>query len=278
MSAPKDVESETVIHPSALVEPGARLGAGVRIGPFCHVGAAVELGEGVELVSHVVVAGRTQIGARTRVFPFASLGHAPQDLKYRGEKSSLSIGAQCIIREGVTINPGTEGGGMVTLIGDRCAFLANAHVGHDCRIGNDVLLSNNVMIAGHVSIGDWAAFGGGAAVIQFTRVGTHAFVGGMSGLDHDVIPYGLAVGNRAHLAGLNLIGLKRRGFSRETINELRRAYRLLFAPEGTLQERIADVTKAFAGQKDVQKEVQAILDFLTETGDRAICMPEQGKG
>ncbi|MGB8278813.1 MAG: acyl-ACP--UDP-N-acetylglucosamine O-acyltransferase [Methylovirgula sp.] len=278
MSALKDVESETVIHPSALVEPGARLGAGVRIGPFCHVGAAVELGAGVELVSHVVVAGRTQIGARTRVFPFASLGHVPQDLKYRGEKSSLSIGAQCIIREGVTINPGTEGGGMVTLIGDRCAFLANAHVGHDCRIGNDVVLSNNVMIAGHVSIGDWAAFGGGAAVIQFSRVGAHAFVGGLSGLDHDLIPFGLALGNRAHLAGLNLVGLKRRGFSRETINELRRAYRLLFAPEGTLQERIADVTKAFADHKEVQKEVQAILDFLTETGDRAICMPEQGEG
>ncbi len=277
MSTPKDVELETFVHPSALVEPGARLAAGVRIGPFCHVGAAVELGEGVELVSHVVVAGRTRIGARTRVFPFASLGHAPQDLKYRGEKSSLAIGAQCIIREGVTINPGTEGGGMVTTIGDRCAFLANAHVGHDCRIGNDVVLSNNVMIAGHVSIGDWAAFGGGAAVIQFTRVGAHAFLGGLSGLDHDLIPFGLAVGNRAHLAGLNLIGLKRRGFSREAINELRRAYRLLFAPEGTLQERIADVTKAFADHKEVQKDVQAILDFLMKAGDRAVCMPDQGK-
>ncbi len=274
MSATDDVKAETFIHPSALVEPGARLGAGVSIGPFCHVGAAAELGDGVELVSHVVVAGRTKIGARTRVFPFASLGHPPQDLKYRGEPSSLSIGTDCIIREGVTINPGTQGGGMLTAIGDRCTFLAHAHVGHDCRIGHDVVLSNNVMIAGHVSIGDWAAFGGGAAVIQFTRIGAHAFLGGLSGLEHDLIPYGLAVGNRAQLAGLNLVGLKRRGFSRETINELRRAYRLLFAAEGTLQERIADVTKVFAEQK----EVQAILDFLGKTGERAICMPDQGGG
>ncbi len=274
MSAPEDFSAECFIHPSAVVEPGARLGAGVRIGPFCHIGGAVELGDGVELLSHVVIAGRTRIGAQTRVFPFASLGHAPQDLKYRGEPSSLTIGAACIIREGVTINPGTEAGGMVTSIGDRCAFLAHAHVGHDCRIGNDVVLSNNVMIAGHASVGDFAAFGGGAAVIQFTRVGAHAFLGGLSGLDHDLIPYGLAVGNRAHLAGLNLVGLKRRGFSRDAINELRRAYRLLFAPEGTLQERIADVTKAFLDNN----EVGAILDFLTQPGDRAVCMPDQAKG
>lgn len=274
MSAPGDLTAETFIHPSAVVESGACLGVGVRIGPFCHIGAAVELGDGVELISHVVVAGRTKIGARTRVFPFASLGHAPQDLKYSGEPSSLTIGAACIIREGVTINPGTEAGGMLTTIGDRCAFLAHAHVGHDCRIGDDVVLSNNVMIAGHVSIGDFAAFGGGAAVIQFTRVGAHAFLGGLSGLESDLIPYGLAVGNRAHLAGLNLVGLKRRGFSREAINELRRAYRLLFALEGTLQERIADVTKAFANHT----EVQAILDFLTQTGDRGVCVPDQGKG
>jgi UDP-N-acetylglucosamine acyltransferase len=265
---------ETFVHPSALVEPGAQLGRGVRVGPFCHVESSVDLGEGVELLSHVAVAGRTQIGPRTRIFPFASIGHAPQDLKYRGEPSSLVIGADCIIREGVTINPGTQAGGMLTRIGDRCAFLANAHIGHDCWIGDDVVLSNNVMIAGHVTIGDWAALGGGAAVIQFTHIGAHAFLGGVSGLDHDLIPFGLAVGNRAHLAGLNLVGLKRRGFSRDAINELRRAYRLLFAPEGTLNERIADVTKAFAGNA----HVKAILDFLNEAGDRSICMPEQGKG
>jgi UDP-N-acetylglucosamine acyltransferase len=272
MNPPTDA-AKIFVHPSAVVEAGATLGAGVRIGPFCHVGGAVELGPGVELLSHVVIAGRTRIGADTRVFPFASIGHAPQDLKYRGEPSSLEIGAECIIREGVTISPGTEAGGMLTRIGDRCAFLANAHVGHDCRIGNHVVLSNNVMIAGHVTIGDWAAFGGGAAVIQFTRVGAHAFLGGVSGLDCDLIPYGLALGNRAHLAGLNLVGLKRRGFSRETINEMRRAYRLLFAADGTLQDRVAAVAKAFAEQG----EVSAILDFLKAAGERAVCMPDHGR-
>jgi UDP-N-acetylglucosamine acyltransferase len=258
----------------SLVEPGARLGRGVTIGPFCHVGPDVELGDEVELVSHVAVAGRTRIGARSRIFPFASIGHPPQDLKYHGEPSRLEIGADCVIREGVTINPGTEGGGMVTRVGERCAFLANAHIGHDCRIGNDVILSNNVMIAGHVTIGDFASFGGGAAVIQFTRIGAHAFLGGLSGLEHDLIPYGLAFGNRATLAGINLVGLKRRGFSRETINDLRRAYRLLFAPEGTLAERIAEVARQFSGQPQVNE----ILAFLKEGRDRAICMPAQGRG
>ena len=261
-------------HPSAVVEQGARLGQGVTIGPFCHIGPDVELGDQVELVSHVVVAGRTKIGARSRVFPFASIGHQPQDLKYRGEPSRLEIGADCLIREGVTVNPGTEGGGMLTTIGDRCAILANAHVGHDCRIGTDVILSNNVMIAGHVRIGDFASLGGGAAVIQFARVGAHAFLGGLSGLEQDLIPYGLAFGNRAALAGINLVGLKRRGFSRETINDLRRAYRLLFAPEGTLAERIADVAQQFSAQPQVCE----ILAFLKEGGDRAICVPDHGRG
>lgn len=265
----KDTGRAVVIHPTAVVEPGAELGAGVRIGPFCHIGAAVVLDDDVELLTHAVVAGRSHIGARSRIFPFASIGHAPQDLKYRGEPSVLEVGTDCIIREGVTINPGTQAGGMLTKIGDRCAFLANAHVGHDCHIGNDVVLSNNVMIAGHVSVGDFAAFGGGAAVLQFTRVGAHAFVGGMSGLDHDLIPYGLALGNRAKLIGLNLVGLKRRGFSRETVDALRRAYHLLFAPEGTLAERIADVTRAFADQA----EVGAILAFLNAPGEHGICMP-----
>jgi len=261
--------SETKVHPSAIVEPGARLGSGCSIGPFCHVGAEVVLGDGVELVSHVVLAGRTDIGARTRVFPFASLGHPPQDLKYRGEPSTLSIGSDCLIREGVTMNPGTRGGGMHTRVGERCTFLAHSHVGHDCQLGNDVILSNNVMLAGHVSIGDYVILGGGAGVIQFTRIGAHAFVGGLSGLESDLIPYGLAVGNRAHLSGLNLVGLKRRGFSRETIQELRRAYRLLFAPEGTLAERIEDVAQEFAQQA----EVQEIVRFLREGGDRSICLP-----
>ena len=203
------------------------------------------LGDRVELVSHAVVAGRTTIGARTRIFPFASIGHQPQDLKYKGEPSTLEVGSDCLIREGVTMNPGTEGGGMATVVGDRCAFLANSHVGHDCNVGNNVIFSNNVMLAGHCAVGDFAIIGGGAAVIQFARVGAHAFVGGMSGLENDLIPYGMALGNRAHLSGLNIIGLQRRGFSREDIHTLRRAYRLLFADEGTLMERLEDVEKEF---------------------------------
>lgn len=262
------------VHPSAIVEPGAGLGPGSTIGPFCHVGPHVELAADVELVSHVAVAGRTKIGARTKIFPFASIGHPPQDLKYRGEPSRLEIGADCLIREGVTINPGTEGGGMLTKVGDRCAFLANAHVGHDCRIGNDVILSNNVMIAGHVAVGDFASLGGGAGVLQFTRIGAHAFLGGLSGLEHDLIPYGLALGNRAVLAGINLVGLKRRGFSREAINDLRRAYRLLFAPEGSFAERIADLGQ----QLGEQPQVKEILAFLEAGGDRAVCGPAHEKG
>ena len=272
MSSVEAASRETVVHPGAIVEDGAKIGQGVRIGPFCHVGPEVELGDGVELLSHVVVAGRTSIGARTKVFPFASLGHAPQDLKYRGEKSVLTIGADCMIREGVTMNPGTEGGGLVTSVGDHCAFLANSHVGHDTRVGHHCVFSNNVMLAGHVSVGDYVIFGGGAAAIQFSRVGSHAFVGGLTGLENDLIPYGLAMGNRAHLAGLNLVGLKRRGFAREAIHDLRRAYRLLFAEEGTLKERLDDVADEFAHHEQVHE----IIDFIRAGGDRAICTPKDG--
>ena len=190
-----------------------------RSAPTASSARTSTLGDGVELVSHVVVAGRTTIGARTRIFPFASIGHQPQDLKYKGEPSTLTVGADCLIREGVTINPGTEGGGMATVVGNRCAFLANSHVGHDCQVGNNVIFSNNVMLAGHCAVGDFAILGGGAAVIQFARVGAHAFLGGMSGLENDLIPYGMALGNRAHLSGLNIIGLQRRGFSREDIHD-----------------------------------------------------------
>jgi UDP-N-acetylglucosamine acyltransferase len=265
---------ETKIHPTAVIEDGAKIGAGAKIGPFCMVGPQVELGEGCDLVSHVALAGRTTIGPRTRIFPFASIGHIPQDLKYRGEPSTLSIGADCMIREGVTVNPGTEGGGLKTIIGDRCALLANSHVGHDTRVGNDVILSNNVMLAGHVTVGDYVIFGGGSAVIQFARVGSHAFVGGMSGVENDLIPYGMAMGNRAHLAGLNIIGLRRRGFTREQIHDIRRAYRLLFADEGTLSERVEDVAEEFATHPFVHE----ILDFIREGKDRAICTPRDPVG
>ena len=263
--------SDRSIHATALVDKAARLGKGVRIGPYCMVGPEVELGDGVELVSHAVVAGKTKIGARTRIFPFASIGHQPQDLKYKGEPSTLTVGADCIIREGVTMNPGTEGGGMTTTVGDRCAFLANSHVGHDCQVGSNVIFSNNVMLAGHCTIGDFVIVGGGAAVIQFARVGAHAFVGGMSGLENDLIPYGMAIGNRAHLSGLNIVGLQRRGFSREDVHKLRRAYRLLFADEGTLKERIEDVAAEFADHAIVQE----IVAFMRTPGKRSLCTPKE---
>ncbi|MDQ8697520.1 acyl-ACP--UDP-N-acetylglucosamine O-acyltransferase [Hyphomicrobium sp. LHD-15] len=264
--------AETKIHPSAIVEDGAKIGDGVTIGPFSLVGANVTLGDGVELSSHVVVTGRTTVGARTRIFPFASIGHQPQDLKYKGEPSTLDIGTDCLIREGVTLNPGTEGGGMKTTIGDRCAFLANSHVGHDCRVGNNVVFSNNVMLAGHCDVGDFVIIGGGAAVIQFARVGAHSFLGGMSGLEQDLIPYGMALGNRAYLSGLNIIGLQRRGFSRSEIHDLRRAYRLMFAQEGTLLERVADVAEEFKDHPIVME----IVAFIKAGGKRSMCTPKNG--
>ena len=260
------------IHPSSVVEDGAKIGADVKIGPFCLVGANVTLGNGCELVSHVAVAGDTTIGQRTRIFPFASIGHQPQDLKYKGEPSSLTVGANCTIREGVTMNPGTAGGGSITTVGDGCAFLANSHVGHDCRVGNNVIFSNNVMLAGHCEVGDYAIIGGGAAVIQFARVGAHAFLGGMSGLENDLIPYGMALGNRAYLSGLNIIGLQRRGFSRADIHSLRRAYRLMFANEGTLLERVEDVATEFSDHPIVQE----IVAFIRAGGKRSVCTPRDG--
>jgi UDP-N-acetylglucosamine acyltransferase len=261
--------AETTIHPTAIVERGARLGQSVRIGPFCLIGPNVELGDGCELLSHVVVTGHTAVGAGTRIFPFASLGHAPQDLTYQGEPTTLTIGPECIIREAVTMNPGTARGTSKTIVGARCFFLANSHVAHDCRVGDSVVMANNVMLAGHSKIGDFVILGGGAGVHQYVRVGHHAFVGGMAGVENDVIPYGMVLGNRAHLAGLNIIGLRRRGFSREQIHDLRRAYRLLFADEGTLSERVNDVAEEFAKHPTVHE----ILDFIREGGDRAICTP-----
>jgi UDP-N-acetylglucosamine acyltransferase len=263
------VSMSVSIHPMSLVDPKAQLGAGVTIGPFCQVGPDVVLGEGVELVSHAVVAGRTTIGPRTRIFPFASIGHPPQDVKYRGEPSTLTIGEDCQIREGVTMNPGTEGGGMITSVGDRCFFLANSHVGHDSRLGNNIIFSNNVMCAGHVTIGNFVIVGGGAGLQQFIRIGDHAFIGGGAGVLSDVIPFGTIRDNPAHLVGLNLIGLKRRGFTREQIHELRRAYRLLFAAEGTLTERVEDVAAEFSEDPLVHE----ILNFIREGGDKALCTP-----
>jgi UDP-N-acetylglucosamine acyltransferase len=264
--------SDRFIHPTAIVEPDARIGKGSRIGPYCVIGPDVVLGEDCQLISHCVLSGRTRIGPRARIFPFASIGHQPQDLKYGGEPSTLTIGADCLIREGVTINPGTSGGRMATTVGDHCAFLANSHVGHDCIVGNNVVMSNNVMLGGHCTIGDFAILGGGAAVHQYARIGAHAFLGGMSGLENDLIPYGVAVGNRANLSGLNIIGLQRRGFSRSDIHAMRRAYRLLFAAEGTLQERVEDVAAEYSEHQIVQE----IVAFMRAGGKRSLCTPRDG--
>ncbi|MEM7316382.1 MAG: acyl-ACP--UDP-N-acetylglucosamine O-acyltransferase, partial [Planctomycetota bacterium] len=203
------------------------------------------------------------------IFPFASIGHAPQDKKFSGEKSTLEIGADNVIREHVTMNPGTEGGGLVTRVGASGLFMAGSHVAHDCRIGDHVIFANNATAAGHCQVGDYAILGGLCALHQFVRVGQYAFVGGMSGLENDLIPYGMALGNRAFLSGLNIIGLKRGGFDREKIHNLRKAYRMLFATEGTLKERLEDVDKMFGSDAGVE----SILGFIRTESDRSLCIP-----
>ena len=257
------------VHPTAIVDRKARLGEGVSIGPYCVVGGDAALGDGCKLVSHVVVDGRTDIGSDTQIFPFASIGHAPQDQKYKGEPSTLRIGANNVIREHVTINPGTLGGGMVTCVGDECLLMVGAHVAHDCTVGNHVIMANNATLAGHVAVEDYAIIGGLSAVHQFCRIGKHAMVGGMSGVECDVIPYGSVVGDRARLSGLNIVGLKRRGFSRTDISALRRAYRLMFAEEGTMAERLEDVVEAYSNQEAVME----IVNFIRSDSNRAICQP-----
>lgn len=259
----------TSIHTTAIVEDGAKLEDDVSIGPYSIIGADVELASGVNIGPHVVIGCRTFIGANTRVFPFASIGLPPQDLKFQGERSRLEIGCNCIIREHVTINPGTHGGGMVTRIGDNCLLMAGSHVAHDCRIGDHVILVNCATLGGHVEIGDWAIVGGLSAAHQFTRIGRHAMIGGMSGVENDVIPYGRVVGNRARLHGLNIVGLKRRQFSRDQVNALRHAYRLLFAHEGTMVERLEDVAQLFRDNQFVME----IVDFIRAESPRGICQP-----
>ena len=265
--------SQPSIHPTAIVGPGAKLGKGVKIGPFCVVTDNVVLHDDVELISHVSIDGRTEIGAGSRVFPFASIGHEPQDRKYAGEESRLEIGERCVIREAVTINPGTAGGSMLTKIGDDCLMMASVHVAHDCLVGNNVIMANYVGIAGHVVVGDNVTLGGMAVVHQFTRIGPYAFIGAQSMIGADVIPYGMAVGNRASLAGLNLVGLKRHKFDREAIHRLRAAYRMIFASEGTLRERVEDAAELF--KQDAL--VQDVVAFINGASDRSILMPRQGQ-
>lgn len=260
------------IHPSAVVDPAAELGEGVVIGPFCLVGPNVRLGDGVRLVSHVSVEGRTAIGAATTVYPFASIGHPPQDLKFRGEPSELIIGSHNQIREHVTMNPGTEGGGMVTRVGDHGLFMMGAHVAHDCVVGDHVIMANNATLGGHVTLGDYVIIGGLSAVRQFVRVGAHAMIGGMSGVENDVIPYGLVMGDRARLAGLNLVGLERRGFEKDDIHALRAAYRALFGQGGTFAERVDEVDRDLGARRLVAD----VLDFIRAKEARSLCQPREG--
>lgn len=260
----------TEIHPSAIIEKSAQLGDGVKIGPYCVIGANVKLGNNVTLKSHVAVDGYTTIGESTIVFPFASLGSAPQDLKYAGEKSELIIGKNNKIREHVTMNPGTAGDKMKTVVGDNCLFMMSSHVAHDCVIGNNVILANNATLAGHVEVGDYAIIGGLSAVHQFVRIGPFAMIGGMSGVEHDVIPFGLVKGERAHLAGLNYIGLERRGFTKEQVQSLLKAFKQIFEGEGTLSERTAKVATDYKDEQAVMR----VIDFIRAKEGRSVLQPK----
>ncbi|MDJ0822194.1 MAG: acyl-ACP--UDP-N-acetylglucosamine O-acyltransferase [Paracoccaceae bacterium] len=260
--------SETVIHPAAVVEPGAQIGQGVRIGPFCHVGPEVRLGDGVELKSHVVVTGDTSIGDGTVIFPFAVIGEVPQDLKFRGEKTRLEVGARNRIREHVTMNSGTEAGGGVTHVGDDGLFMAGCHVAHDAQVGNKVILVNNCALAGHCIIEDEVIVGGLSGVHQWVRVGRGAIIGAVTMVTNDVIPYGLVQAPRGQLDGLNLVGLKRRGVARSDITALRAAFQMLAQGEGAFQDRARRL-----GDETDSAYVREIVDFILGESDRSFLTP-----
>ncbi|HVI30537.1 acyl-ACP--UDP-N-acetylglucosamine O-acyltransferase [Phenylobacterium sp.] len=259
------------IHPTALVAKGAELADGVSVGPFCVIGEKVRLGRGTKLHSHVVVEGSTELGENNQVYPFAVLGGPPQHTAYKGEDTRLVIGDNNLIREHATMNLGTVNGGGVTRVGSDGLYMIESHVGHDCVVGDHVILTKQATLGGHCQIGDFVIVGGLAAVHQFTRVGRHAMIGGLAAVVKDVIPYGSVWGNHAHLEGLNLVGLKRRGFSRESINTLRAAYRLLFADEGTFQERLDDTIETYSSSP----EVMEIIDFIRADATRPLCLPER---
>jgi UDP-N-acetylglucosamine acyltransferase len=247
------------VHPTALVAPGAEIAADAEVGPYCTVGPQVKLGAGVRLRSHVVVEGQTEIGAGSEVWPFAILGSPPQHAAYRqGDPCKLVIGRRNLIREQVTIHGGSTVGRGITTIGDDCTFYVGAHVGHDCVVGDHVTLTNNATLGGHVRLGEYAILGGLSAVQQRCRVGRYAFIGGLAAVVNDLIPYGMAWGNHAELEGLNLVGLKRRGFSREEINSLRAGFRAIFSGAATFAERLAGAAETYAGSPQVME----IIDFI----------------
>lgn len=256
----------TSIHATAQVETRA-IGKDVTIGPYCVIGPNVVIGDACRLVAHVHATGHTAIGPRTVIYPFASLGAPPQSVSYRGGPTRLVVGADCDIREGVTMNTGTEDGGGLTEVGNRCFFMAGSHVGHDCMVGNDVTFANNVSLGGHVTVGDYAVFGGHAAVRQFSRVGEGAMIVGLSGIRADVIPWALASGPLANLVGLNVVGLRRRGFSKTNIHSLRQAYQAMFFGEGTFRERF----EKMAAERGEDPLVAKVVEFV-RSGSRPLSM------
>lgn len=258
------------IHPTAIVSPQAKVGKGVQIGPYCCVGDHVTLGDNVRLRSHVTVDGHTTIGEGTEIFPFASIGLPPQDLKYDGELSTLTIGKYNRIREYVTMQPGTKGDGLKTIVGDHCLFMAGSHVAHDCDIGNHVTMANYATLSGHVTVGNNVTIGGLSAVHQFVRIGDHAFIGGMAGIKYDVIPYALVMGRPANLAGLNIVGMRRKGMPRSELEVILKAYDLIFdKSKGTLAERVEQAVQLHSDQEKVKE----ILDFIQADSSRNLCLP-----
>lgn len=263
--------AETRIHPSAVIDEGAQIGAGVEIGPFCHVGPDVRLSDGVVLKSHVVVTGDTQVGDETVIFSFACIGEIPQDLKFAGEKTKLVIGQRNRIREHVTMNSGTEGGGGITRVGDDGLFMAGCHVAHDVQVGNRVIIVNNAALAGHCVVEDDVIIGGLSGVHQWVRIGQGAIIGAVTMVTNDVIPYGLVQAPRGHLDGLNLVGLKRRGVARKDITALRAAFQMLAQGEGAFQDRARRL-----GEETESAYVRQIVDFVLAESDRSFLTPGAG--
>ena len=257
-----------MIHKTSVIDKNSKIGKNVKIGPFCYVGPEVEICDEVELISNAHIEGNTKIGKGTKIFPFASIGTQPQDLKFNNEKNSLSIGENNLIREYVTINPGTAGGGSKTIVGNNCLFMISSHIAHDCKIGNNVIIANNVPLGGHVTIEDSVVIGGNSAVQQFTRIGRLAMIGGMTGVLKDVIPFGLSIGNRNYLQGLNLIGLRRKKYENKKILELDTAYKKIFSSE-KLHQNLAKINGEFK-ENDLVKEV---INFIEKDKKRPICTP-----
>lgn len=264
----------STIHSTAVIHEGAMIGEGCSIGPYCVIGPKVKLGKNCILHSHVVIDGNTTIGDECEIFPFASLGHKPQDLKFKGEDARLVIGNKNTIREYVTLQPGTAADRMETTIGNNCLFMASTHVAHDCIVGNNVIMANCATLAGHVIVGDYAFVGGLSAVLQRIRIGHNAMIGGMAAVENDVIPYGLVMGDRANLAGLNFVGLERSGVDKVNVQILRGAYKTLFEGEGTFAQRV----EKLVADPNKNNLVENVVKFIQAKPGSALCQPKKSNG